>query len=81
LTTWLASVAAALARSLAVPASAFAQIVATQRGVPITAAGAGWQPRSAALLRGGDCSTKGGNAAQPERVVPQYGNTARGPAY
>ncbi|GJE55890.1 MULTISPECIES: hypothetical protein [Methylobacterium] len=83
----LASVATALALTLAVPASALAQGYAASGNVPVTAVetGPGWQPRSAgavAQLRGGvDSSAKGGNAAQPERTVPQYGNTAGGPAY
>ncbi len=29
--------------------------------------------------RGIDASAKGSNAEQPERVVPQYGDTAGGP--
>ena len=90
MTNRLASVAAALALGLAVPASALAQTYAAPAGNPIAAveAGPGWQPRSAGLYttgaphgRGFDSSAKAGNAAQPERLVPQYGNTSGGPAY
>ena len=35
---------------------------------------------SIAPRRGTDASAKEGNAAQPNRLVPQYGNTASSPA-
>ncbi|GJE27320.1 hypothetical protein [Methylobacterium organophilum] len=91
--TRLASVAAALALSLALPASsAFAQSYTAPAGIPTGATVATGDVLTTGSIgpRGGwglsrtqraiDSSAKGGNAAQPNFLVPQYGNTAGGPA-
>lgn len=95
----LASIAAALALTVAGPAtSAFAQSYNAPAGYPAELAPGGLTGRDSVEVgpfsdittgsiatrrayRGVDSSAKGGNAAQQDRLVPQYGNTSGGPAY
>ena len=66
--TRLAAVAAALVLSVAAPVTSFAQNAHVHGQTS-------WQVRTV------DSSAKEGNASQPERAFPQYGNTSGGPAY